>query len=347
MSWFGRRSQPPTADDQRRQEQSRAQIEAGGLPLAAEERLRALAASRGKLFTSDLSVNEFALLRGRDIKPITQVMGSSIFQHGWQNMPYDTWYGYNRGRHRTTFGGMGSFGSLGAGSWGYSGGGEAWTRELTYLSDAFNGARTRALDRLRAEAELAGADAVVGVHVNRGGHDFAGEDTVEFTAVGTAVRLPAELQTGRVVITDLSGQDYINLAAAGYRPIGVVGMTTVMYVASSASQSWVLSSGNSFFSVAGRANQELRDFTQGFYEAREVAMSHLNIQAQRLGAHGIVGVSIDQHMREREYDDANENSHHDLVVFIHLLGTGITEGHAPLRPPQVTTVIRLGSTPPS
>jgi uncharacterized protein YbjQ (UPF0145 family) len=322
------------------QELSRQQIEAGGLPVAAQQRLRELMTNSGGLFTSDLSVNEFALLHGQGIELITQVMGSSIFQHGWQNLPYDTWYGYNRGRR-------GMFGSMGAGNWGYGGDGGAWTRELTYLSDAYNGARTRALHRLRSEAELAGADAVVGVRINRSGHDFAGADTIEFTAVGTAVRVPAELRTGHVVITDLSGQEYIQLAGAGYRPVGVVGMTTVMYVASGAGQSWVLSSGNNFFSVAGRANQELRDFTQGFYEAREVAMSHLNTQASQLGAHGIVGVSIDQHMREREYDDANENSHHDLVVFIHLLGTGITEGHAPLRPPQVTTVIRLGSTPPS
>src|SRR5699024_9322855 len=115
--------------------------------------------------------------------------------------------------------------------------------------------------------------------------------------------------TERPVITDLSGQAYWQLAQAGYRPVGVVGITTVMYVASSWSDGQVLRSGNSLFSMAGRANQELRDFTRGFYEAREVAMSHLNVQAGRLGANGIVGVQIDEHTREREYEDANDNRH--------------------------------------
>jgi hypothetical protein len=50
-------------------------------------------------------------------------------------------------------------------------------------------------------------------------------------------------------------------------------------------------------------------------------------------------------MREREYEDRNENSHHDLIVYIHLLGTAITEGHAQFHRPQLTTVLRLGSRP--
>ena len=98
------------------------------------------------------------------------------------------------------------------------------------------------------------------------------------------------------------------------------------------------------FSVAGRANQELRDFTRGFYEAREVAMRHLNDQANRLGAHGIVGVTVDEDTREREYEDANDNRHVDLIVTIHLLGTAITEGHEPLRAAPVTTVMPLRPT---
>jgi uncharacterized protein YbjQ (UPF0145 family) len=282
-------------------------LEDGGLPAAAQERLRALAGNAPGFFTSDLSVNEFALLRKEGIVPVTQVMGSSIFKHGWRNLP----------------GGYGGYG-------GYRSG--AWTAEVTALSDAFNGSRARALDRLTQEATLAGADAVVGVRLNAQGHDWAGAGTVEFTAVGTAVRLPETLKTGAVVITDLSGQEYWQLAQEGVRPVGVVGITTVMYVASGYAQNQILRSGNSFLSLAGRANQEIGDFTQGFYEAREVAMSHLQAQASSLGAHGIVGVQIATEMREREWEDSNDNSHHDLIVNVHLLGTAITEGHPPLQP---------------
>lgn len=291
-------------------------LEEGGLPQAARDRLRELAGDAPGFFTSDLTVNEFALLRKEGIVPLTQVMGSSIFQHGWRNLPNGYWGRYSGYRSA------------------------AWTQEMTTISDSFNGSRERALDRLRQEATLAGADAVVGVHIDSQGHDWAGDGTVEFTAVGTAVRLPDALNTGQVVITDLSGQEYWQLAQDGIRPVGVVGITTVMYVASGYAQNQVLRSGNSLFSMAGRSNQEIGDFTQGFYEAREVAMTHLQTQAAQLGAHGIVGVRVDTDMHEREWDDSNDNPHHDLIVYVHLLGTAITEGHPPLQPAgQVMTII--------
>lgn len=291
------------------------ELEQGRLPLAAQRRLHELAGSEQRLFTSDLTVNEFALLSREGIVPITQVMGSSIFQHGWQTLPVDnSRYGYS---------------------------GSARSSELRYISDAFNQARERALSRLAQEAEIAGADAVLGVHVTTGGHEFAGRDVVEFTAVGTAVRLPENLKGGKVLISDLSGQDYVKLAQAGYRPAGVVGHSTVMYVSSGWEQNRVLSSGNSIFSAAGRANQELPDFTRGFYDAREVAIGHLSRQATKLGADGVVGVTIGQHIHEREYEDAASNQHHDLIVYIHLLGTAIKDGHEPLSRPGLTTIMPL------
>ena len=48
--------------EDREQDESLARIESGGIPLGAEQRLRELA-TEGSLFTSGLSVNEFALLR--------------------------------------------------------------------------------------------------------------------------------------------------------------------------------------------------------------------------------------------------------------------------------------------
>jgi uncharacterized protein YbjQ (UPF0145 family) len=337
MRWPGQSSGGEDAQARERRERSLVQLEAGGLPVAAEERLRGLAAGPAGLFTSDLSVNEFALLRRHGVRPLTQVMGTSIFQPGWQNLPYDTWYGYRRGQSGGMLGG--GLGLGGRRNWGSDGSGRAWSAELTSISDAYNQARERALQRLRQEAQLAQADAVVAVRVRRAGRDLGSGEEIEFTAVGTAVRLPDALRTRNVVVTDLSGQDYVQLATTGARPVGVVGVSTVMYVASSVDQSWILSSGNSFFSVAGRANQELPDFTRGFYDAREVAIGHLSAQARALGAHGIVGVSIDQHIREREYDDAGENRHHDLIVFVHLLGTAITEGHAPLAAADPLTIL--------
>jgi uncharacterized protein YbjQ (UPF0145 family) len=277
-----------------------------------------MSASGAEAFTSDLTVSEFALLHAEGIRPLRQVMGSSIFQRGWQGLPA----------------GVGS-------GWGGRSG-RMWTSELTQVSGAYNASREHALSRLRQEAVQAGADAVVGVLVRTGRDPFGEVGTVEFTAIGTAVRLPPALRTPEPVITDLSGPDYVKLAAAGYRPVGVVGVTTVVYVASSARQAWVLASGNSIFSVAGQANQELTDFTEGFYQAREIALGHLNRQASGLGAHGIVGVSIRQEMAPYEYD-AGGRQQRDLIVTLHLLGTAITEGHEPVRPVRVAPVIPVSA----
>jgi hypothetical protein len=51
------------AGDERR-DASLAAVEAGGLPLNAQDRLKELAADPNALFTSDLSVNAFALSEG-------------------------------------------------------------------------------------------------------------------------------------------------------------------------------------------------------------------------------------------------------------------------------------------
>jgi uncharacterized protein YbjQ (UPF0145 family) len=87
----GRGSDPEAA---RRAEESLRALEAGGIPPAAEERLSALAQSGGTFFTSDLSVNEFLLVKEAGFRPLTQVMGSCFYNVGWQYMPGGAGYGY-------------------------------------------------------------------------------------------------------------------------------------------------------------------------------------------------------------------------------------------------------------
>ena len=65
---------------------SLAALERGELPLRAQQRLVQLGGAGG-LFTSDLSVNEFALGRSIGLRPLAQVMGSSIYHVGWQQSP--------------------------------------------------------------------------------------------------------------------------------------------------------------------------------------------------------------------------------------------------------------------
>ena len=172
---------------------SLAHVENGGIPLRAEERLAEEAGPHSKLFTSDLSVNEFVLARDAGCHPIAQLMGSSIYHIG-QIPDY-------KGK----------------------------TAELTIISDAHRASRRRALARLWREAVLVGADAVIGVKLRdrmitmgargKGGDD--GGEVIEFTVVGTAIRAPFLTHPkGEPIVTDLSGQDLWALIQDGWEPCG-------------------------------------------------------------------------------------------------------------------------------
>jgi uncharacterized protein YbjQ (UPF0145 family) len=287
-------------------QESLRRIEAGGLPVAAEARLRELASSEGKprLFTSDLSVNEFTLLAGFGVQPLTQVMGSSIYNVGWQPVYYNV------------------------------------PTEVTVLSGAFNQCRGLAFKRLLEEAQLAAADAVVGVRILQGAHDWAAR-AIEFVAVGTAVRLPPHMQhpEGHTVLTDLSGQEFVQLCKAGVRPVGIAAHTSVHYVPAS----WQTQRATSGGWGTAMVNQELRDFTQGVYAAREKAVGTVVYQAEQLGADGIVGVRIDEHARTHSVR-RNMVDCEDLEVTFHVMGTairedpGLADSHAAHKPKTVLSL---------
>lgn len=269
---------------------SLAALEAGGIPPKAQRRLAELAYGGKTLFTSDLSVGEFALVEKSGLRPVSQVMGSSVYHVGWQGMP-SSYFGIGRGAY-----------------------------ELTVQSEAWNNARRLALSRLQQEARYAGADAVVAVRIQWGAHDFA-PHTVEMVAVGTAVRTSAQVRTDPPILTDLSGQDLWKLLSAGYRPVGVVGATTIFYVVPQWNTQRLQSSWGGAWT-----NAELPDFTQSFYQAREAAFSRLSAEAHALGATGVVGVSLKQHIATREVDTGGGSHRTDLIITLHVLGTGIAEG---------------------
>ena len=145
------------------QQESLERIERGGITVAAERRLSELR-EKGGLFTSDLSVNGWALAHQLGLRPLSQVMGSSIYQMGYQ-------------------------GAWGQGEWGGMGLAQTYMVELTTLSRALNEVRTRALGRLAEEAKHVGADAVVEVDTRAGESSLeTGSVSLEHTVFGTAVR---------------------------------------------------------------------------------------------------------------------------------------------------------------
>ena len=287
-----------------------ARIEGGSIPLTAENRLREL--GEGQMgFTSGLSVADFALTRLESIRPVCQVMGTSVYKVGWQSYPWSSGWGS-----------------------------DAVLTELSALTHAWNDARARALHRLEEEASHAGCHAVVDVTFENRRHAFLG-DEIEILVNGTAVHLPEGVGSSTPpsppILTDLSMPDYILLRRAGYEPVGVVASTSVFYIVPSR-QTRRMTTGWQRL----QPNQELTDFTQGLYEARESAIARATSQAEALGAGGLVGMSVEHVVDVREVEQNNQ-TREDLVVTFHIIGTAIAP-HGEHRPLDPQTILRLGAT---
>lgn len=282
-------------------------IERGSIPLTAEQRIMELSAG-GTAFTSGLSVADFRLSRLEGIRPICQVMGTSVYKVGWQGYPW-------------------------GGGWTST----ALATELDALTFAWNDARGRALGRLAEEAEHAGCHAVVDVTFEGRRHDFLA-DEIEIVVNGTAVHLPEGAAGDRPILTDLSLPDYVLLRRAGYDPVGVVTSTSVFYVVPGY-QTRSLTTGWQRM----QPNQELPDYTQGVYEARESALSRATRQAHALGAGGLIGMTIDHHVGVREVEQGGGGGkREDLIITFHVLGTAIGP-HGEHRPLNPQHIVRMGA----
>jgi uncharacterized protein YbjQ (UPF0145 family) len=290
----------PSEEQLRRAEESIAALEAGGIPVAAAERLEEFRRAGKRFFTSDLSVNELMLTRQAGFRPLTQVMGTCFYRAGWQSYPWGSASGWG-------FGGT---------SWGSSAG---ETFELEQQTGAWNEARRIAVARLEEEARRAGADVVAGVRLRRRHHEWA-SGLIEFIVVGTAMRSERFRFDDALVLSNLSGQDLNKLVRHGFWPVGLVAGTTVAYVATGTRQQY-----GSTGLFSSMRNQEMPDFTRGIYDARELAMARVTRQARALHAHGVVGVTIERSQREIERDRGGGTRYTDLVIEMHVLGTAVVE----------------------
>jgi uncharacterized protein YbjQ (UPF0145 family) len=168
------------------------------LPEDALRRLREAEEPGGRrLFTSDLSVNEFLLVEEAGFTPLGLVMGSSIYQIGLQTRRWSQ------------------------------------STELEKLTQAMYTARELAMTRMEEEADVLQADGVVGVRLDVNYYEW-GRSTAEFIAVGTAVKAKNGTSwrnvEGKPFTSDLSGQDFWTLLQAGFAPLGLVLGTCVYHV---------------------------------------------------------------------------------------------------------------------
>jgi uncharacterized protein YbjQ (UPF0145 family) len=245
-------------------------------------------------FTSTLPVGSFLALRHSGLDPIRQVMGTCVYHVGWQSTSYPQFTGLMQQQ--------------------YEG---AWT-ELATPTEAWNEARTLALERLRDEARAAGALAVVDVAYRRVEYDWA-TGAIEIVATGTAIgssRLTLD-ETEEIPLTNLSGEDVWKLLESGWWPLGIVAGSTVVYVVSG----YQTARANRFLTGTASQNQELEDYTNGLYEARDLVLRRVRSDARDVGATGVIALNLEHRYREREVDRNGKSV--DLIITMHALGTGL------------------------
>jgi uncharacterized protein YbjQ (UPF0145 family) len=225
------------------------------LPPGAAARLRAMRGTgdRPKFFTSDLSIDEFLLVEQVGFQPLGLVMGSSIYHVGFQ---WQKW---------------------------------SVSQELPVLTKAMFEARELAMTRMEEEADVLGADGVVGVRLVF--KEYAmDEGVLEFQAIGTAIRHRQQIgsfrtKDNRPFTSDLSGQDLWKLVGAGYRPV-TLSMGACVYHIAHLSFLQALKQ-------AGR-NQEMKIYTEATYAARELALERMQAEALERGGIGIVGARVEE-----------------------------------------------------
>ena len=225
------------------------------LPPGAAQRLRLMRGTGDKpaFFTSDLSVDEFLLVEQAGFDPLGLVMGSSIYHVGFQ---WQRW---------------------------------SVSQELDVLTRAMFDARELAMTRMEEEADLLGADGIVGVRLVFK-HYAREEGILEFQAIGTAIRhreLKGSFRTkdNRPVTSDLSGQDLWKLVRGGYRPVSLAMGACVYHIAHMTFLQALKQIGR---------NQEMQVYTAATYAARELALERMQVEAVERGGVGVVGARVEE-----------------------------------------------------
>jgi uncharacterized protein YbjQ (UPF0145 family) len=276
-------------------------LESGDIPPHAKERIQTALGRDAKFFSSDLSVREFLLTRESGIEPISQVMGTAFY-----NVSYFGSY-------------MGPF---------------RFTGELEKVSHAQMEARRLAMERMKIEAKLMGASGVIGVRLHAK-PSAMGNRMTEFICYGTAVRIPGYPPGEEPFTSNLNGQEFWQLYKGGYRPKAFVMGTCSYYIWTSFRANWQMSG---LFGIA--PNQEIDLYTNGFNNARNLAIERMTNQLYEVAADGAVGVNINFGI-EMIQTGSEDSKSYDLLVTFTATGTAVNFGAPPAEPPGRLMVMNL------
>src|SRR5450432_4718862 len=270
-----------------------AELDAGRLPLRAQQRLATMRADQA--FTSSLSVDEHHAIRSVGFSPVGQVMGTCVVHPGTYALSMCGYYGYGM-RY-------------------------AWGAAPVVVADqveaALKSARHSAVNRMLQECAGLRGDGIVGVRLTMEPFIAGG---IEVQAIGTAVRADGDVRPPRPFTSDLTGQDFAKLILGGWLPAGLVMGTAVLIRHDDYTTAWQSGSWN---------NTEVSGVTQLVSSTRDRARHTLRADAARFGAQHVVLRDLNLWVFHQACRSMNEG--HDHVAESLAIGTAIVplrHGHA-------------------
>jgi uncharacterized protein YbjQ (UPF0145 family) len=172
------------------------------------------------------------------------------------------------------------------------------------IAQALYDGRMLAIDRMAGECSDLGGHGIVGatLQVTETPDDSFTAATIEFKAIGTAVRAEGFPSPPRPFTTELSGQDFAKLLIDGWVPAGialgisVAGLHDTLVTTSSGP--W------------GTGNSEVPAYTDLMGYVRQDARSRLEQRVCALGAEGVVMSAMTLHLRSDACQAHPGGTHH-------------------------------------
>lgn len=154
--------------------------------------------------------------------------------------------------------------------------------EIKEFSDVFNHTRHLALQRIVADAQKMGANAVVGIETRT----MRFQGVHEMLMLGTASRHPLLPAGAPPVTSDLTNEEMWNLVSMGYLPLKLV-LGTAVYSLGVV--------GGIKAALQSFSRGEVTDLTSLVYDAREHALGLIADEANAIGADDVVGIRTHIH----------------------------------------------------
>lgn len=191
----------------------------------------------------------------------------------------------------------------------------------------------KALARLRLEATACGANAIVDVRLRTG--QRADATSMDFTVIGTAVRVEGLAPSPDPVIATVSTMEFVRLLEAGIVPVGV---------AIGAFYDWLTPSLFSPLAGGGFSNMRTQawpELTQFWEYVRDQAIAALAADTQRLGSGVLAHTHFGEIIRQEGGGDDNNRQPPRYLARAIVLGTVVDTPPGADVPHDVRTVVDM------